>query len=95
MSTVTIEGLSKVYAGGIEAVNDLDLHVDDGEFVVLVGPSGCGKTTALRMVAGLEEITSGTLRFGDRVVNDLSPRERDVAMVFQNYALYPDRKSVV
>ena len=89
MSTVTIEGLSKVYAGGVEAVNDLDLHVDDGEFVVLVGPSGCGKTTALRMVAGLEEITSGTLRFGDRVVNDLSPRERDIAMVFQNYALYP------
>ncbi len=89
MSTVTIESLSKVYAGGVEAVNDLDLQVDDGEFVVLVGPSGCGKTTALRMVAGLEEITSGTLRLGDRVVNDLSPRERDVAMVFQNYALYP------
>jgi len=89
LSTVTIEGLSKVYAGGVEAVNNLNLHVDDGEFVVLVGPSGCGKTTALRMVAGLEEITSGTLRFGDRVVNDLSPRERDIAMVFQNYALYP------
>ena len=64
-------------------------EVDDGEFVVLVGPSGCGKTTALRMVAGLEEITSGTVRFGDRVVNDVSPRHRDVAMVFQNYALYP------
>jgi multiple sugar transport system ATP-binding protein len=89
VSRVAIEGLTKVYAGGVEAVNDLNLHVDDGEFVVLVGPSGCGKTTALRMVAGLEEITSGTLRLGDRVVNDLSPRERDVAMVFQNYALYP------
>ncbi len=89
MSTVSIEGLTKIYAGGVEAVRGLDLHVDDGEFVVLVGPSGCGKTTALRMVAGLEEITSGTVRFGDRVVNDVSPRERDVAMVFQNYALYP------
>ena len=89
MSTVSLEGLTKVYANGVEAVNGLDLHVADGEFVVIVGPSGCGKTTALRMVAGLEEITSGTLRFGDRVVNDVSPRERDVAMVFQNYALYP------
>ena len=89
MSTVTLEGLTKVYANGVVAVQDLNLHVDDGEFVVIVGPSGCGKTTALRMVAGLEEITSGTLRFGDRVVNDVSPRERDVAMVFQNYALYP------
>jgi multiple sugar transport system ATP-binding protein len=89
VSTVSLEGLSKVYANGVEAVNGLDLQVDNGEFVVIVGPSGCGKTTALRMVAGLEEITSGTLRFGDRVVNDVSPRERDVAMVFQNYALYP------
>jgi multiple sugar transport system ATP-binding protein len=89
VSTVSLEGLTKVYANGVEAVNGLDLQVADGEFVVIVGPSGCGKTTALRMVAGLEEITSGTLRFGDRVVNDVSPRERDVAMVFQNYALYP------
>jgi ABC-type sugar transport system ATPase subunit len=89
VSTVSLEGLTKVYANGVEAVNGLDLQVDNGEFVVIVGPSGCGKTTALRMVAGLEEITSGTLRFGDRVVNDVSPRERDVAMVFQNYALYP------
>jgi multiple sugar transport system ATP-binding protein len=89
VSTVSLEGLTKVYANGVEAVSGLDLHVDEGEFVVIVGPSGCGKTTALRMVAGLEEITSGTLRFGDRVVNDVSPRDRDVAMVFQNYALYP------
>jgi multiple sugar transport system ATP-binding protein len=89
VSTVSLEGLTKVYPNGVEALNGLDLHVDDGEFVVIVGPSGCGKTTALRMVAGLEEITSGTLRFGDRVVNDVSPRDRDVAMVFQNYALYP------
>jgi multiple sugar transport system ATP-binding protein len=89
MTTVTLEKLTKVYANGVVALNGLDLHVDDGEFVVLVGPSGCGKTTALRMVAGLEEITSGVLKFGDRVVNDVSPRDRDAAMVFQNYALYP------
>jgi multiple sugar transport system ATP-binding protein len=89
VSTVSLEGLTKVYPNGVEALRGLDLHVDNGEFVVIVGPSGCGKTTALRMVAGLEEITSGTLRFGDRVVNDVSPRDRDVAMVFQNYALYP------
>ncbi len=89
MSAVSLEGLTKVYPNGVEALRGLDLRVDDGEFVVIVGPSGCGKTTALRMVAGLEEITSGTLRFGDRVVNDVSPRDRDVAMVFQNYALYP------
>jgi multiple sugar transport system ATP-binding protein len=84
-----MEGLTKVFATGVRAVDGLDLQVAAGEFVVLVGPSGCGKTTALRMVAGLETITSGSLRFGDRVVNDVSPRQRDVAMVFQNYALYP------
>jgi multiple sugar transport system ATP-binding protein len=89
MPAVTLENLTKVYATGVKAVDALDLQVNEGEFVVLVGPSGCGKTTALRMVAGLEQITSGTLRFGDRVVNDVSPRHRDVAMVFQNYALYP------
>jgi multiple sugar transport system ATP-binding protein len=89
MPAVTLDNLTKVYATGVTAVDALDLQVNEGEFVVLVGPSGCGKTTALRMVAGLEEITSGTLRFGDRVVNDVSPRHRDVAMVFQNYALYP------
>jgi multiple sugar transport system ATP-binding protein len=89
MATIKLEHVSKVYPNGAEAVSDLDLEVDDGEFVILVGPSGCGKTTALRMVAGLEDITEGTVQIGGRVVNDLSPRERDIAMVFQNYALYP------
>jgi multiple sugar transport system ATP-binding protein len=89
MSAISIEKLSKVYSSGVRALQGLDLDVRDGEFVVLVGPSGCGKTTALRMVAGLETITDGTVRFGDQVVNDVSPRQRDVAMVFQNYALYP------
>jgi multiple sugar transport system ATP-binding protein len=89
MAAITLEKLTKVYAGGVHALDGLDLEVADGEFVVLVGPSGCGKTTALRMVAGLELITGGTVSFGDKVVNDVSPRHRDVAMVFQNYALYP------
>jgi multiple sugar transport system ATP-binding protein len=78
-----------VYEGGVHAVQDLSIDVADGEFLVLVGPSGCGKTTALRMVAGLESITDGTITIGDRIVNDLSPKDRDIAMVFQNYALYP------
>jgi multiple sugar transport system ATP-binding protein len=89
MADIAIEGATKVYPDGTEAVSDLTLDISDGEFVVLVGPSGCGKTTGLRMVAGLEEISSGTVRIGDRVVNDLPPKDRDVAMVFQNYALYP------
>jgi multiple sugar transport system ATP-binding protein len=89
MATLSLEQLTKVFSNGVEAVRQLDLFVDDGEFVVLVGPSGCGKTTALRMVAGLEDVTAGTIRLNDRVVNDLSAKERDVAMVFQNYALYP------
>jgi multiple sugar transport system ATP-binding protein len=89
MAHVTLSHVGKVYPDGTEAVRELDLEVGDGELVVLVGPSGCGKTTALRMVAGLEEITSGEIRIGDRVINDLDPRERDIAMVFQNYALYP------
>jgi multiple sugar transport system ATP-binding protein len=89
VAAISLSKLTKVYATGVKALDALDLDVADGEFVVLVGPSGCGKTTALRMVAGLERITSGTVSFGDRVVNDVSPRYRDVAMVFQNYALYP------
>jgi multiple sugar transport system ATP-binding protein len=89
VAAISLRGLTKVFATEVKAVDGLDLDVDDGEFVVLVGPSGCGKTTALRMVAGLEMITSGTVSIGDRVVNDVSPRHRDVAMVFQNYALYP------
>jgi len=89
MATLSLDQVTKVFANGVEAVRQLDLFVDDGEFVVLVGPSGCGKTTALRMVAGLEDVTAGTIRLNDKVVNDLSAKERDVAMVFQNYALYP------
>jgi multiple sugar transport system ATP-binding protein len=81
--------VTKRFPDGTVAVRGLDLEIRDGEFMVLVGPSGCGKTTALRMVAGLEEVTSGTIRIGDRAVNDLAPRDRDIAMVFQNYALYP------
>jgi multiple sugar transport system ATP-binding protein len=88
MATVTFENVNKVY-GDFHAVKDLDLEIGDGEFMVLVGPSGCGKTTSLRMIAGLEEISSGTLRIGDRVVNDVAPKDRDIAMVFQSYALYP------
>ena len=89
MSAVELDRVAKVYPNGTVAVSELSLSVDDGEFMVLVGPSGCGKTTALRMVAGLEEITSGTIRIGDRTVNQLAPKDRDIAMVFQNYALYP------
>jgi len=89
MAPITLDKVSKVYPNGFEAVHELELDVADGEFMVLVGPSGCGKTTALRMVAGLEDITEGTVRIGDRVVNDIEPKDRDIAMVFQNYALYP------
>src|ERR1700726_911395 len=89
MATVEIDEVTKAYPNGVEAVQSLTLQVMDGELLVLVGPSGCGKTTVLRMVAGLERITSGTLRIGDRVVNNVSPKDRDIAMVFQNYALYP------
>ncbi len=89
MATVTLDKVSKTYPNGAPAVQDLDLEVAEGELMVMVGPSGSGKTTALRMVAGLEDITSGTLRLGGQVVNDLSPKDRNVAMVFQSYALYP------
>lgn len=89
MASVTLENISKIYPGDVYAVRDLDLEIHDGEFLVLVGPSGCGKSTTLRMVAGLETISTGTLKIGDRVVNDVHPRDRDIAMVFQNYALYP------
>src|SRR5580693_6326291 len=89
MATVSMDKVNKVYENGFHAVKDMDMEVADGEFMVLVGPSGCGKTTTLRMVAGLEDITSGTLRIGGKVVNDGTPKERDIAMVFQNYALYP------
>jgi multiple sugar transport system ATP-binding protein len=89
MATVALKRINKVYANGFHAVKDLDLEVGDGEFMVLVGPSGCGKTTALRMVAGLEGISSGTLSIAGKPVNEVSPKDRDIAMVFQNYALYP------
>jgi multiple sugar transport system ATP-binding protein len=89
MARVMLANVGKVYPDGTEAVRELDLEIGDGELVVLVGPSGCGKTTALRMVAGLEEITRGEIRIGDKVINNLDPRARDIAMVFQNYALYP------
>ncbi len=91
MAAIELVHLSKVYANDVAAVRDLNLEVAEGEFMVLVGPSGCGKTTALRMVAGLEEVTLGEIRIGGKVVNDLPPRDRDIAMVFQNYALYPHK----
>src|SRR5688572_24506533 len=89
MAEIVLDDVSKVYAGGAAAVSKLDLKIADGEFIVLVGPSGCGKTTALRMVAGLESITEGTISIDEKVVNTVPPKERDIAMVFQNYALYP------
>ncbi len=89
MAEITLEGVTKVFADGQEAVKDMSLEVGDGEFMILVGPSGCGKSTALRMIAGLEDITSGELKIGGEVVNDRAPKDRDIAMVFQNYALYP------
>jgi len=89
MAEIVLDRVSKVYSGGVKGVDDLSLEISDGEFMVLVGPSGCGKSTALRSIAGLEEITSGTISIGGRVVNNLPPKDRDIAMVFQNYALYP------
>jgi multiple sugar transport system ATP-binding protein len=89
MATLEFDSMNKIYDNGFHAIHDLSLDIADKEFLVLVGPSGCGKSTALRMAAGLETISSGTLRIGDRVVNDVEPKDRDIAMVFQNYALYP------
>src|SRR5215469_13976109 len=89
MAQIVLDRVDKVFPGGVRAVDDLSLDIADGEFMVLVGPSGCGKSTALRSIAGLDEITSGTISIGGRVVNDLPPKDRDIAMVFQNYALYP------
>ena len=89
MAQITLDHVEKSYTGNVKALDDLNLDVREGEFMVLVGPSGCGKSTALRSIAGLEEITGGTISIGEKVVNDLAPKDRDIAMVFQNYALYP------
>jgi multiple sugar transport system ATP-binding protein len=89
MANVALKNIFKIYAGGVQAVSDFNLDIEDKEFIVLVGPSGCGKTTTLRMVAGLEEISDGELYIGDKLMNDVAPKDRDIAMVFQNYALYP------
>src|SRR5215203_1369779 len=89
MAEIVLDHVTKRYPDGFEAVKDMSLDIRDGEFMILVGPSGCGKSTALRMIAGLEDITDGDLRIGDEVVNDRAPKDRDIAMVFQNYALYP------
>jgi multiple sugar transport system ATP-binding protein len=89
MSEIVLDGITKTFADGFEAVKDMDLDIQDGEFMILVGPSGCGKSTALRMIAGLEDISSGEVKIGGETVNDRSPKDRDIAMVFQNYALYP------
>jgi multiple sugar transport system ATP-binding protein len=89
MAQIVFDRVTKTYRGGVNGVDSLSLEIADGEFMVLVGPSGCGKSTALRSIAGLEEITDGTVSIGGRVVNDVPPKDRDIAMVFQNYALYP------
>ena len=91
MASITLKNVFKIYPDGFTAVNDLSLEIRDREFVVLVGPSGCGKSTTLRMIAGLEEISKGELYIGDRLVNSIAPKDRDIAMVFQSYALYPDK----
>ena len=89
MASLSLKHINKVYPNGFEAVKDFNLEIEDKEFIIFVGPSGCGKSTTLRMIAGLEEISSGELKIGDKIVNDVEPKDRDIAMVFQNYALYP------
>ncbi len=89
MASLSLRGIYKRYPGGVVAVSDVNINIKDKEFIVLVGPSGCGKSTTLRMIAGLEEISEGELFIGERLVNDVAPKDRDIAMVFQNYALYP------
>ena len=89
MASLSLKHINKVYPNGFEAVKDFNLEIQDKEFIIFVGPSGCGKSTTLRMIAGLEDISSGELRIGDKLVNDVEPKDRDIAMVFQNYALYP------
>ena len=89
MGAININNVGKIYPNGTRALEDVNIEINDGEFVVLVGPSGCGKTTLLRMVAGLEDITEGEISIADKVVNEIAPKDRDIAMVFQNYALYP------
>ena len=89
MARIVLDGVTKVFGRDVIAVNDVSLEIGDGEFMVLVGPSGCGKSTLLRIVAGLEELTDGEVIIGDRIVTDMAPKDRDIAMVFQNYALYP------
>ena len=89
MASVKLDNIQKIYPNGFKAIHGVDVDVKDGEFLVLVGPSGCGKSTLLRMIAGLETVSGGELKIGDKVVNDLEPSKRDIAMVFQNYALYP------
>ena len=89
MASLSLKNIYKIYPNGFEAVKDFNLEIKDQEFIIFVGPSGCGKSTTLRMIAGLEDISSGELKIGDRVVNDVEPKDRDIAMVFQNYALYP------
>ena len=89
MASVTLKNIYKIYSGGVTAVTDFNLDIEDKEFIILVGPSGCGKSTTLRMIAGLEEISKGELYIGDVLSNDIAPKDRDIAMVFQNYALYP------
>src|SRR5699024_9976201 len=89
MASIEFKHVEKTYPGNVTVVPDLNLKIEDKEFVILVGPSGCGKSTTLRMIAGLEEISSGELWIGDRIVNDVAPKDRDIAMVFQSYALYP------